>query len=39
MHSEFWWEDQERDHLWRSRRKWGDNIKLDLREVRLGGLD
>jgi hypothetical protein len=25
--------------LRRPRRTWGDNIKMDLREIRLGGMD
>jgi hypothetical protein len=31
---------EERSSLWRSRRRWEDNIKIDLREVEWGyGLD
>jgi len=25
--------------LWRPRRRWEDNIKIDLQEVRCGGMD
>ena len=25
--------------LWRPRRRWEDNIKMDLQEVRCGGMD
>ena len=25
--------------LWRPRRRWEDNIKMDLQEVRYGGMD
>jgi hypothetical protein len=33
------WEDlRERDHLGRPRRRWEDNIKMDLQEVRYGGM-
>ena len=30
---------KERDHLGRRRRRWEDNIKMDLKEVRCGGMD
>jgi hypothetical protein len=33
MHIEYWWEIQRRP-LGRLRRRWVDNIKLDLREIR-----
>jgi hypothetical protein len=40
MHIEFWWESQkERDPLGRPRRRWVDNIKMDLIEIGWSGLD
>jgi hypothetical protein len=37
---EFWWGNmRERDPLERHRRKWEDNIEMDLREVGGGGMD
>jgi hypothetical protein len=37
MHIGYWWEIQkERDH---SRRRWVDNIKMDLREIGWDGMD
>jgi hypothetical protein len=34
MHIGYWWEIQkERDHWGRPRRRWVDNIKIDLREI------
>jgi hypothetical protein len=34
------WESQkERDHLGRPRRRWVDNIKMDLRETGWDGVD
>jgi hypothetical protein len=36
MHIGYWWESQkERDQG----RRWVDNIKMDLREIRWGGMD
>jgi hypothetical protein len=30
----FWWGNlREREHLWRPRHRWEDNIKMDLQEV------
>ena len=34
----FWWENL-REDLGRPRCRWEDNIKIDLQEVGLGGLD
>jgi hypothetical protein len=35
VHAGFWWGDlREGDHLGRPRRRWDDNIKMDLQEVR-----
>ena len=37
MRAGFWWENpRERDHLGRPRRRWEDNIKMDLQEIGLG---
>jgi len=35
VHTGFWWED-ERTPLGRPRRRWEDNIKIDLLDVGLG---
>ena len=36
----FWWGNlRGRDHLWRPRRRWEDNIKRDLQEVVCGCVD
>jgi hypothetical protein len=36
----FWWESpNERDYLLRPRRRWEDGIRMDLREIGLGGVD
>jgi hypothetical protein len=38
MHIGYWWEShKERDR--RQRRRWVDNIKMDLREIGWGGMD
>jgi hypothetical protein len=40
MHTGFWWESQERERpLGRPRRRWEDNIKMDLREMGWSGMD
>jgi hypothetical protein len=40
MHARFWWGSQkEKRPRWRPRRRWTDNIKMDLREVGWGGMD
>jgi hypothetical protein len=40
MHIGFWWEIQkEREPLRRPRRRWVDNIKMDLGETGWGGMD
>ena len=37
MCTRFWWGNlRERDHLERPRRRWEDNIKLDIQEVERG---
>jgi hypothetical protein len=38
MHIEYWWENQKRP-LGRPRRKWLNNIKIDLREIGWDGMD
>jgi hypothetical protein len=39
MYIEYWWESQkERDH-WETKRRWVDNIKMDLREIEWDGMD
>jgi hypothetical protein len=36
----FWWENlRERDHWGDQRRRWEDNIKIDLNEVGCGCMD
>ena len=38
MQTGFWWGNlRERDHLGDPRRRWEDNIKMDLQEVGCGG--
>jgi hypothetical protein len=36
---QFWWESQKERPLERSRRRWEDNIKMELREIGWGGMD
>jgi hypothetical protein len=35
IHIKFWWENQNE----RPRHGWEDNIKVDVREIRWGGID
>ena len=36
----FWWGNlREKDHFGKHRRRWEDNIKMDLQEVGCGGMD
>jgi hypothetical protein len=40
MHVGCWWEIQKKTRpLERPRRRWADNIKMDLREIRWDGMD
>jgi hypothetical protein len=40
MHIGFWWEKPEgKRPLGRPRRRWEDNIKMDLRQIGWGGMD
>jgi hypothetical protein len=39
MHIGYWWECQKERPLGRPRRRWVDNIKLDLREIGWDGVD
>jgi hypothetical protein len=39
MHIGYWWESQKERPLGRPRRRWVDNIKIDLREIRGDGVD
>jgi hypothetical protein len=39
MHIGYWWESQKMRPLGRPRRRWVDNIKMDLREIGWGGAD
>jgi hypothetical protein len=40
MHVRYWWKKSEgKRPLGRSRRKWMDNIKMDLREIEWNGVD
>jgi hypothetical protein len=40
MHIGYWWESQrEKRPLGRPRCRWVDNSKIDLREIRWGGMD
>jgi hypothetical protein len=36
MHIGYWWESQKERDLGRPRRRWVDNIKMDLREIGYG---
>jgi hypothetical protein len=36
MHTLFWWENLREGEHFKDRRRWEDNIKMDLREVELG---
>ena len=39
MYTGVWWGKlRERDHLGRPRRRWEDNIKMDLQEMGCGGM-
>jgi hypothetical protein len=39
MHIGYWWESQIERPLGRPRRRWVDNIKMDLREIGGDGMD
>jgi hypothetical protein len=39
MHIGYWWERHGKSPLRRPRRKWVDNIKMDLREIGWDGVD
>ena len=39
MHTGFWWANLREKELERPRRRWEDNIKIDLREVGLRGTE
>jgi hypothetical protein len=39
MHIGFWWESRKERPLGRPRRRWEDNIRMDLREIGWGGMD
>ena len=40
MYTEFWAEDlRERDHLEKTKRRWGDNIEMDFENVGWGSLE
>jgi hypothetical protein len=39
MHIGYWWESQKKRPLGRSRRRWVDNIKMDLREIKWNGVN
>jgi hypothetical protein len=39
MSTKFWLESLKGRQLGRPRRRWEDNIKLDLRQIRFGGVD
>jgi hypothetical protein len=39
VYAGFWWGNpKERNHFGKHRRRWEDNIKMDLREVGFGGM-
>jgi hypothetical protein len=39
LSNEWWGNLKKRDHLGDPRRRWEDNIKMDLQEVGYGGMD
>jgi len=39
MHTSFWSENLKEEPLGRSRRRWEDNVKMDLREIGWEGVD
>jgi hypothetical protein len=39
MHIGYWWESQKKNALGRPRRRWVDNIEMDLREIGWDGMD
>jgi hypothetical protein len=39
MHIGFWWEGLKERTIRKPRRRWEDNIKMDLREIGWGGMD
>jgi hypothetical protein len=40
VHAGFWWERQKERNIYkRTRRRWENNIKMDLREIGRGGVD
>jgi hypothetical protein len=39
MHIGYWWENQKERTRGRPRRRWVDNIKIDLREIGWNGMD
>jgi hypothetical protein len=39
VHIGYWWESQKERPLGRPRRRWVDNIKMDLREIGWDGMD
>jgi hypothetical protein len=40
MHVGYWWESQKgKKPLGRRRRRWVDNVKMNLREIGWGGID
>jgi hypothetical protein len=39
MHTKYWWESQKERDQGRPRRRWVDNIKIDIREIGWDGMD
>jgi hypothetical protein len=39
MHIGFWWEREVKRPLRRPRRRWEDNIRMDVGEIEWGGMD
>jgi hypothetical protein len=39
IHISYWWESQMERPLGTPRRRWMDNIKMDIREIEWGGTD
>jgi hypothetical protein len=39
IHVGYWWESQKEKPIGRPRRRWVDNIKMDVKEIECGGMD
>jgi hypothetical protein len=39
MHTGYWWVSQKKESTGKTRRRWVDNIKMDLTEIGWDGVD